>query len=172
MRCRYWFSSAVLALLVLGAHGETCNAAKKAIYTSPDSSLVAVVQPARKPQVCESTVELRTAAGKVIARRSYQSADGEHGYGVEKAQWTPDSKYFVFSLGSSGGHQPWHSPVEYFNRQGRRFFSLDDALNNAIMNPEFAVSAPDKVTVDLYFGNKTLTVQLSSLHATKSSQTN
>jgi dipeptidyl aminopeptidase/acylaminoacyl peptidase len=168
---RYWFSSAMFALLVLGAHGETCNAAKKAIYTSPDSLLVAVVQPSRKPQMCESTVELRTPTGKVIARRSYQSADGEHGYGVVKAQWTPDSKYFVFSLGSSGGHQPWHSPVEYFNRRRRDFLRLDDALNNAVMNPEFAVTAPDEVTVDLYFGNKTLTVQLSTLHVTNSSHT-
>jgi len=113
------FASAMFALLVVGAHGQTCNAARKATYTSPEGSLVAVVQPSTKPQTCESAVELRTGPGKVLVRRSYQSDGGEHGYGVVKAQWTPDSKYFVFSLESSGGHQPWHSPVEHFLRISR-----------------------------------------------------
>jgi len=166
------FASAMFALLVVGAHGQTCNAARKATYTSPEGSLVAVVQPSTKPQTCESAVELRTGPGKVLVRRSYQSDGGEHGYGVVKAQWTPDSKYFVFSLESSGGHQPWHSPEEHFRREYRDFQSLDDALSNSIMNPEFAVTAPDRVTVDLYFGNKTLTVQLPSFHVTNAPPAN
>ena len=167
-----WLASAAFGLLVVGAHGQTCNAARKATYTSPDGSLVAVVQPSTKPQTCESAVELKTGSGKVISRRSYQSADGSHGYGVVRADWTPDSKFFLVSLGSSGGHQPWHSPVEFFSRERSDFFSLDDALSNAIMNPEFEVTAPDNVTVELYFGNKTLTVQLSSLQVTKALPTN
>ena len=44
-----------------------------------------------------------------------------------------------------------------FRREYRDFQSLDDALSNSIMNREFAVTAPDRVTVDPYFGNKTLT---------------
>lgn len=111
----------------------------------------------------ESEVLVQTASGKILGRRNYRSEDGEHGFGVTKAQWTPDSQFFVYSLDSSGGHQAWHSPVQYFSRKSDSFVSLDDALNDAVMNPQFSVEAPDKVTVELYFGKKTSTVSLSSL---------
>ena len=135
-------------------------------YPSPDGLFVAIVTSSHKPQAtAESKVELHTSSGKLVAQRNYSSDDGEHGYGVTKAEWTPDSRYFVFSLESSGGHQPWHSPVQYFSRKDDSFLSLDDALNNAVMNPQFVIEAPAKVTVDLYFGNKTLTASLSELSA-------
>jgi hypothetical protein len=41
------------------------------------------------------------------------SEDSEHGFGIVKAAWTPDNKYFVFSLTSSGGHQSWHFPKHF-----------------------------------------------------------
>jgi hypothetical protein len=110
-------------------------------------------------------VEIKSAAGKVLARTDYSSEDGEHGFGVTKAAWTPDSRFFVYSLESSGGHQAWHSPVRFFSRGTARTLSLDDKLGDAVMNPQFKVDAPDKVTVELWFGKKELTVSLSSLEA-------
>lgn len=104
-----------------------------------------------------------TEAGRLLAQRSYTSDDGEHGYGVVKAQWTPDSQFFVFSVVSSGGHQPWRSPVEYFNRKTHGFFNLDDVLNDAVINPEVVIGAPDTVTVDLLLAKKAVTVSLSTL---------
>jgi dipeptidyl aminopeptidase/acylaminoacyl peptidase len=137
-------------------------------YLSPDGSLVAIITSFHEREAtAESKVELRLASGKLVAQRSYSSDDGEHGYGVAKAQWTPDSRYFVFSLESSGGHQPWHAPVQYFSRKSDSFLSLDDALDNAVTNPEFVIEAPYKVTVDLYFGNKTATASLSTLKAAR-----
>jgi len=55
-------------------------------------------------------------------------------------------RYFVYSLESSGGHSAWHSPVQYFSRARNKIVSLDDALNDAVMNPQFLLSAPDNVT--------------------------
>src|SRR5262245_23420284 len=83
-------------------------------YQSPDRAIVAVIKSTKAPEATEeSSCEFRSASGKILARKSYASADGEHGYGVIKAAWTPDSQFFVYSLASSGGHQAWHSPVKF-----------------------------------------------------------
>jgi hypothetical protein len=135
-------------------------------YESPDKSAVAIVFPAGKLPGYgnyESRVELRSKSGKLLAQRDYSSADGQHGYGVTKAGWTPDSNFFVYSLANSGGHQPWHSPVEFYSRTRNRIFSLDDALHDAVTNPQFTVAPPDRVTVELWFSKTTRTVSLSRL---------
>jgi hypothetical protein len=133
-------------------------------YRSPDKALVAVVTSTQAPEATrESRVEIRLKSGKLLARMNYSSQDGEHGYGVTKAAWTPDSQFFVYSLESSGGHQSWNSPVKFYGRRNIKIQSLDDALNDAVMNPDFSISAPDKVKVELWFSKKVLTVSLSSL---------
>lgn len=158
--------TALGALFILVALSAQCQqrSTKREAYKSPDGSLIAVVKFVHQPEATsESEVLLQTPSGKVLARRDYRSEDGEHGFGVAKAQWTPDSQFFVYSLDSSGGHQAWHSPVQYFSRKSGRFLSLDDALKDAVMNSQFSVEPPDKVTVELYFANKASTVSLSSL---------
>jgi len=133
-------------------------------YRSPDNALVAVVSSSQVPEAeRESRVEIRLRSGKVLAKKNYSSEDGEHGYGVSKAAWTPNSQFFVYSLESSGGHAPWHSPVQFYSRSFGSIQSLDDALNDAVMNPDFSVNAPDKVKVELWFSKRVLTVSLSSL---------
>jgi hypothetical protein len=159
-----------LALAAPSAQAQQQRSVKETTYKSPDGSLVAIVKSVNQTEATdESEVQVQTASGNVLARRNYRSEDGEHRYGVTKAQWTPDSQFFVCSLESSGGHQPWHSPVQYFSRKTREFVSLDDALNDAVMNPQFSVGAPDKVTVDLYFSKRTATISLSSLAANRGS---
>ena len=133
-------------------------------YTSPDHTIVAVVISTQVPDATrESRIEIRLKSGKLLVGKNYHSEDGEHGYGVTKAEWTPDSQFFVYSLESSGGHQSWHSPVQFFSRGHDNIHSLDGALSDAVMNPDFSISAPDKVKVELWFSKKVLTVSLSSL---------
>ena len=125
---------------------------------------MAVVTSTQAPEATrESLVEIRLKSGKLLARRNYFSEDGEHGYGVTKAAWTPDSQFFVYSLESSGGHQSWNSPVKFYGRRNGNIQSLDDALGDAVTNPDFSISAPDRVKVELWFSKKVLTVSLSSL---------
>ena len=100
---------------------------------------------------------------RVLARRNYGSEDGEHGYGVTKAAWTPDSQFFVYSLESSGGHQSWHTPVQFFWRSENKIISLDDALKDAVTNPQFLLSAPDCLTVEVMLSKQTKTVSLHDL---------
>lgn len=131
----------------------------------PDKAAVALVFPVGKPgyERYESRVEVRSKSGRLLAEQGYSSPDREHGYGVEKAVWTPDSNFFVYSLENSGGHQPWHAPVEFYSRAAGRIFSLDDALHDAVMSPQFSLAAPDRVTVELWFSKTKKTVPLSAL---------
>ena len=159
----------------MGVAGQQRNAAPAQVYESPgpaparyespDKSIVAIVFPVGKPEVkgYESRVELRSKSGELLTQREYLSTDGQHGYSVYKAAWTPDSSFFVYSLVNSGGHQPWHSPVEFYTRSDEKIFSLDDALHDAATNPQFLMSAPDRVTVELWFSKTTRTVPLSAL---------
>jgi hypothetical protein len=165
MQYRVIVIAAIAVTLGVGSgYGQQSTAPSEVMTSpSPDRSLVAIVTYFQKGGAPgESKVELRTRSGQELAQWSYLSDDGEHGYGVAKMQWTPDSQFFVYSLESSGGHQPWHSPVQYFSRKGTRFLSLDNALGGAVMNPDFGVAAPDEVTVDLY-PNKNASVSLSKL---------
>src|SRR5262249_49319886 len=120
----------------------------------------------------EGTVEWQTRSGQHLAQASYLSDDGEHGYVIAKAQWTPDSMFFVYSLQSSGGHQPWHSPVQYFSRKDNNILSLDDALNAAVTSTKFGITPPNTVTVEIVhipalYAQKTATAPLSALQPAK-----
>lgn len=137
-------------------------------FVSPDGNVTAIVIPVGKEsgrEEYESRVELRSKTGKMLAERDYSSEDGEHGYGVTRAQWTPNSQFFVYSLQNSGGHAPWHAPVRFYSRTENRILSLDDALDDAVMDPQFEVGPPDRVTVTLWFSKKSLTVSLAALMA-------
>jgi hypothetical protein len=133
-------------------------------FSSPDGKIVAVIRYTKAPEATpESRIELRSESGQVLVQRDYRSEDGEHGYGVTKAAWTPDSQFFVYSLQSSGGHQAWHTPVLFFASRDNKVASLDHLLNDSVSNPQFVIAAPDRVTVELWFSKETKTVSLNRL---------
>ena len=140
----------------------------KRLYESPDKTLIAsviVTNTATAIDSSENRVELRSATGELLAQEDFTSQDGEHGYAVIKAEWTPDSQFFVFSLQSSGGHSPWHSPTKFYSRKQQRIMSLDDALHDSLTG-QFVISAPDKVTVRLWFKKKKVSLSLGELAET------
>ena len=85
---------------------------------------------------------MKAKSGRILCSRNYGSEDGEHGYGVEKAAWTPDSRFFVYSLSSSGGHQAWHFPTDFISTTDYKFRRLDDFVG-PITDPDFTLTAPD-----------------------------
>ncbi len=139
-------------------------------FVSPDGKLVAVVIHVGKEAGLgnyESRVELRTKKASLLRFADYSSQDSEHGWGVAKAAWTPDSQFFVYSLQSSGGHSPWHTPVQFYNRRQNKILSLDDAVGDSIADPEFSIREPDEITVTLYFSQRQITLRLSELPPAK-----
>jgi len=93
----------------------------------------------------EDRVEVRSAEGKTMGSHSYSSTDRQHGFGIRNGAWTPDSKFFVYQLASSGGHQPWHNPIDFVSTEGFKIRSLDNATG-PITGPDFKVLSPDVVS--------------------------
>jgi hypothetical protein len=99
----------------------SCRDIKLQIYPSPDGTLRAVVYPTdisldATPDM-ESRVVIRTSTGKTLTSKDYSSPRGFNGYYVVNAQWSPDSKFFVYSMSSSGGHSPWQFPIAVYGRE-------------------------------------------------------
>ncbi|MGC8667196.1 MAG: hypothetical protein ACP5VE_03640 [Chthonomonadales bacterium] len=146
----------MMALCVLGAlgggpyrvgHGELVRK-----VLSPDRRFLAkiiTVSPADHHPGVESCVEIWNQAGRIVARRSYASWDGEHGYGVAQAAWTQNSRIFVWRLESSGGHSPWHSPIDFWARRRNRIYSLDGLVHDAVIAHPFTLNGPDRITLRL-----------------------
>src|SRR6266478_2065054 len=123
-------------------------------YTAPDGGVRVVIVPVSKEagrSEYESRIEIKSSDGKIACALDYSSEDNEHGFGVVKAEWTPDSQYFVFSLTSSGGHQPWHAPTRFLSRQDGTVRSLDDYFAAAgISKNDFRLVAPNTVETEVW----------------------
>src|SRR5215472_16096339 len=143
-----------IVVLVFGVLAITSPVAKKTHrYVSPDGTASVSVIPVGKKglEQSESLIEFRTAEGKLLCGLNYSSSDGEHGFGVVTAAWTPDSRYFVFSLTSSGGHQAWHAPTQFYSSKTGAIRTLDDYLDGAgISNPDFTLRSPNIVNTAIW----------------------
>lgn len=73
-----------------------------------------------------SRVEIRRANGRLLRRKSFASADRDRGQEVNKGMWSNDSRFFIFNADNLGGHQPWHHPIYFYDRQINRFFALNN----------------------------------------------
>lgn len=158
----YWFQT--------GVHFNELNE-----YPSPDGRLKSIIISLPKAPYGsgESRIEIRSADGSLLFSQDYASEDGEHGFGVEHAAWTPDSKFFIYSLSSSGGHQPWHFPTDFIEVSGAgrsRLHQLDDYVG-PITDPDFKVLPPDTVCTegmrDKDLKETTFRVRLSELVSRK-----
>lgn len=138
MRTVFWLGSLLL--------GSGLAVAAPREYASPDHRLVAVVMDVQRSghATGESIVEIRDSRGATLSRTDYSSDDGEHGYGVVRSRWTPDSNFFIYNMTSSGGHQPWHCPTYVFSSDDSTTYSLDEYLG-PITDPEFTITPPDRV---------------------------
>ncbi|SRR6266446_6459218 len=127
---------------------------KQRQYTAPDGGVRVVIVPVSKEAgraEYESRIEFKSIDGKIACALDYSSEDNEHGFGVVKAEWTPDSQYFVFSMTSSGGHQPWHAPTRFLSRQDGTVRSLDDYFAAAgISKNDFRLVAPNTVETEVW----------------------
>ncbi len=114
---------------------------------SPDGKLRAcIIEVGKFPApLNESRIDIRDAAGKLVASRSFGSPKGDSGRSVAHSAWTPDSQFFVVSTQSSGGHSPWHWNMYFFSRKHHNFSMLDDTIG-PVIKPSFKVKAPDIVT--------------------------
>lgn len=139
---------ALVAAVLAAASAAAAPCAPDKLIKSPDGRQSARIAPADAKVSCdESRVEIR-AGGAVIAAKGFGSSDGEKGYGVRTAQWTPDSRFFVFDLESSGGHQPLFSPIYVFDAQARTLEPLKVAAN--LIPSAFKLQSGDRLALTVW----------------------
>jgi hypothetical protein len=150
-----WLGALVIASVFTGiAHATQRKEHRTGIIASPDDKLRAVMialEPNNDYGNEESRVEIRDGTGKLLSVKDFSSSDSNHGGLVVDTEWTADSKFFVFSLESSGGHQPWQSPVWFYSRSDRKFREIYDLLGGRpvlqLDAPPFQIVEPDSVKV-------------------------
>ena len=129
------------------------HAAAQLEYKNADSSKV-VISPAGKlpgHQDNESKLEFYSPENQRLCTLDYSSEDGEHGFRVAKAAWTPDNHFFVFSLSSSGGHQPWHAPTLFYSTKNKAILNLDNYVQaSGISKSDFILRGPNTVLTEAW----------------------
>lgn len=122
-------------------------------YKNADGSKI-VVLPAGKTSGRpnnESKVKFYSRDNQRLCTLDLSSPDGEHGFGLIKAAWTPDEQYFVLSLASSGGHQPWHTPIVFYSLRDNMIRSLDSYTEGpGISQGDFRLEAPNTVLTAVF----------------------
>ena len=90
-------------------------------FVSPHKGIRALIVPVGS----ESRVDIRSSSGVLLRRKDFTSRDQNHGAGVHHARWTSDGRFFVFTTGNSGGHQPWNVATYFYSAGRNRFYSVD-----------------------------------------------
>ena len=144
MRSKWNRSAAfALSLIAMGLSISVlrCRAAEPERYAAPDEAYSAAITAAASG---ESQIAIGPSRGPAVFSKSFVSPDGGHGLRVTKAAWTADSRFFVFMLESSGGHQPWHHPMYFWDRKDDQLYSLDHQMGD--ITDGFALASPDIVS--------------------------
>lgn len=143
-------------LVTIAAAVATLSAAtpqSRTEYRTRDGS-VAVVVTVKKwnPEATqENVVEFYSLENQRLCTLDYSSEDGEHAFGVVKAAWTPDGRYFVFSLTSSGGHQSWSFPTNFYSPRDGEIHSLNAYIAAAgISKGDFTLKPPSTVLTEIW----------------------
>jgi hypothetical protein len=119
--------------------------AQTTVPASPDDSLRAVITHVGKKgdEEPERRVEILSATGETLRWKSFASYDGEHGMGVNHAEWTADGQFFVFNVDSSDGNQPWGRATYFYSRGENSFYNLDDSVGP--VTPDFTIEGRNVV---------------------------
>ncbi len=123
------------------------------VHRSPDHSLTATVVSLEQQHPYgdnPSRIEIRDAGGHLLASRDHSLYPGQ-GYTVAKAAWTSDSRFFVYIVSNSGGHQPSYHPIFFYSRQQRKFYDLGKAVGSITGDLELR-SPSSIITKARYFG--------------------
>lgn len=133
----------------------SCEKVAPQVFPSPDGGLRALVVPVgvslyATPDI-ENRVVIRSRDGDTLASKDYASPRGTNGYYVYRAEWSPDSQFFVYSMMSSGGHSPWSFPTMVYSREKNRTAKLSDMMDGKpTLSGDFSIAAPHSLRVQTW----------------------
>ncbi len=129
----------------------SCQTLVPEIFISPDGAMHASVLPVgvslyATPDM-ESRVVIRSSDGNTLSSEDHSSPSGAQGYHVYAAKWSPDSEFFVYSLTSAAGHQPWSFPMMVYSRKQNAFAKFNDMIHDEpTLSGDFDFTGPHSVT--------------------------
>ena len=89
---------------------------------------------------------IRANESKLMTSRDHSSPRGSNGYYVMRIKWSPDSRFLVYSMASSGGHSPWSFPTFVFSRDKGTIVSFNDLILGPTVSDNFEFSGPHTLT--------------------------
>jgi hypothetical protein len=76
-------------------------------------------------------------------RFPFQTSSDRKGHRlIAHIEWSPDSKFLLFTTASSGGHQPWHAATFVFCRSDNSFREVEPATGT-VVSSDFRFESPD-----------------------------
>jgi hypothetical protein len=82
----------------------------------------------------------------VFARRDFRQRI------ISQIEWSPDSKFLLFTTKNSGGHSPWHVPAFLFCVADKSFRDVDAAIGYVVA-PQFRFEPPDVAVLEIKKGD-------------------
>lgn len=141
-----WLGIASISLFIpMFAWGQT----SVKIFISPDTTRAARITTVQDSggRNLESKIEFRRGRRDRLGYQNFISKNHETGFGILKAAWTFDSRFFVFSTMASGGREAGCFPTFFYSKDDNKVRSLDGAIKIKIADPEFFIDPPDIVWI-------------------------
>jgi hypothetical protein len=113
---------------------------------SPDGKFMAQII-SKRAQFTEDTVTIISRKSGTRAEFPMTSDSGASGRYVLKLEWSPDSKFFVFSTFSSSAHSSWNCRTFVYCVDANKFVSVDDKVR-PVTDKDFQLIAPHTLQVD------------------------
>jgi hypothetical protein len=131
-----------LASLSLSAPVET----EKKEIASPDGKFMAQIL-SKRAEFTEDTVTVTSRESGSQAEFPMTSQGGGNGRYVLESEWSGDSKSFVFSTFSAGGHSGWNFKTVVYSVDTNKFVSVDEKVR-AVTDEDFQLLLPHTLQVD------------------------
>jgi hypothetical protein len=121
---------------------------------SPDKKLIAVERRIADPEL-PSRLDLDSCTVFICATEDgiQKSVVAQHTFServISGIQWSPDSKFLLFTTASSGGHSPWHFKTFAYCVADRSFRDVESAAGGSIGAAEFRFEPPDVAVLQLH----------------------
>jgi WD40 repeat protein len=136
----------VLCRCLLATHTFASTGSEHRSVASPDGKFTAEIS-SKEAQFTEDTVTIVSKESGARAEFPMTSKTGANGRNVLKAEWSPDSKFFVFSTFSSGGHSSWDFQTFVYSTDANKFVSVDEKVR-PVTDKDFQLLPPHTLQVD------------------------
>lgn len=101
----------------------------------------------KKTEFTEDTVAIVSRDSGSRIEFPMTSGSEWNGRYVLKSEWTPDSKFFVFSTLSSGAHSSWNFQTFVYSVDANKFVSVDEKLR-PVTEHDFQLTSPQTLQVE------------------------